>query len=236
MALPTVPIEFPNALCNYPKHMYVDENVNRPIRCLATGCNHLFTDENSKDAQVMHYRQCEVDFSLSDICRNEHGLLKQLHTLRVCPLCKTVPLVGDFRYLCNHLNLQHQGEKDITTIKGFLITVRNNPENFPDITPYAPGHREETFKLVYEHAKLSLTSQNYRPAYRTFMGYRDDTIPEDDFRKFLTDQGNPVGYWPIRTNMFLVNLQHDRKRTGLNKGPWVELKFSFQQPYSKGDI
>ena len=236
--MPPLPPQFPGALSNYPKHMYVNENIDGPVRCLATGCNRLFKDENSTAAQVIHYTERQIDTSLSDICRNEHGLLRQLHSLQVCPLCKTLPprRDNDIRYLFNHMYQNHQDAQDMTTIKGFLITVRNKPENFPDISPRAVAERADTFKLVYEHAKLKLTSDRYWLGYRTLMGYRDNTDPEADFRKFLTDQNNPVEYWPIEPSRFLADLEHDRKRSGLLEGPWGDLKSGFQESYRKGEI
>lgn len=229
------PDHYPNALCNWPKHLYVEGDENGPLRCQARGCEHVFTDENAKDAQLVHYTECEVEFSHSEICQNDHGILKQMHKLQKCLVCGRIFPPFFLRSLLFHISNTHVGEADLSKISGFLIIVRRYPFNIPT-APNETGYRDKTLRLAYEHLKLHLQTTHW-PKFKAFMGYSDDTVAE---AKLLEDliKKDERKYWPYPSTQFLNDLDFPRGRLSTNerRNEWRAQKYEFEVLYSKGEI
>ena len=218
--------------------MYVDNNHNEKgaIRCLATGCDHLFTDQNSKDAQVTHYTQREVDTSLSDICRNEHGLLKQMHTLKRCLICQGDHVYYDIRTFFEHFIKDHPREKDVSTVHWFLVYVRKHSAGFPWEMTRTEDFRQEIYKLSYEHLALKLKKSTIWPHFNDFMGYRGGEIPEDKLRQSLTAPSPFMDYGPVDAPDLLSRQQYARGYHDLSKDECHELRNKVRDIYAKGEF
>ena len=235
---PFMPVNdpFPNPFCNWPKHMYVNNDENGPLRCLVEDCPRTFTDKPPTETPLKHYMDGQVDPLLSDISRNEHGLMKQLHTLGLCLFCGPTQPPRVIRSVLYHTSEAHMGEPDLSTIPGFLVWVRRFPHNFPEHTTGEKAYRAETFKLAYEHLKLKLTT-TYWPEFRAVMGYANDPpVSDAEFRRSLTDQYEVGEHWPCHPNSLLLDLTYDSNKMWITKEKWDDELYKFQELYRKGEI
>lgn len=218
------PQKHDNAMSGWPKHMYVDENENGAIRCLARGCGHTFTTNESMERQVAHYTEFElnppiinIQFqhmgnqsgpSRTDMCKNDHGLLKQMHTLKVCLVCRLV--LPDSRDLFNHIIEKHSGEMEISTIPGFLVHVRQFAEGIPNGVTHEVQYRNATFKLAFEHLIIQLKGHmQWKDTKFLLLGCPHGQEPSyDRLRQFFTKPVPDNQYMPVHPSEFLSNTHH----------------------------
>ena len=225
---------YDNAMSGWPKHMYVNEDEKGAIRCLASGCTHTFTTNESMESRVMHYTEREASPFLSDLCRNEHGLLKQMHSMKKCICGSPQP---DSRDLFKHIIVKHPEEKDISTVPGFLVYVRRFAHLFPADKADKKQHRNETFKLSFEHLVLGVKKPTYWEKTMVLVSnFSYGTIPSDDkLRKYFTKAEEDNEYLPYYPPEFLnFDLQHYYSGPADRIGVFRTLIQTLQRHYREG--
>lgn len=230
---------YPNAMVGWPVGMYADENHNEKgaILCMAEGCTTKFTTIESVERQVMHYTECELDTSLSSICRNEHGLLKQMHTIKRCLICTGMYAQRDARELFEHVTEHHPRDANMFTVNGFLTNVRKWSHHFRIDSWAWENFRLDTFKLSYQHLWLSLREAGIWPSLCDYMGYRGEDMPEEEFRKAFTQETDFVEYWPLDTVSLLAKARHyEEGEHDHTKEELKELRKVLQDLYRNGSI
>lgn len=233
------PNPFPNPFCNWPDHMYDNNNHETGVLCCQVkDCHHRFDRTQLTMTPLKHYTDASLDPSLSELSRNEHGLMRQLHTLGLCLFCGPGQPSRYIRSVLFHISYEHQTEPAVTTIPGFLTWVRKYPQNFPWLNQGDRAYRNTTLRLAYEHMRLKLTSDHLNE-HRAIMGWT--TVPaENVFRWHLTNQkeeGIPRGdYWPWHPNSLLIDLHHNQTKTWLSKQVWDHEVYKLQELYRKGEI
>lgn len=224
-------------MSGWPKDMYVyDINGKGAIRCLAIDCGHTFTTNDSMERQVSHYTECELDSSLGRICRNEHGLLKQMHTIKRCLICRDDYLQRDSRELFDHVTKHHPREKPMHTVQGFLTNVREHSAGFRLDSEAAEMFRSYTFKLAYQHLKLNLIEAKIWPDFNDFMGNRGRSMQEDELLMCLTVRPSLVKYYPIDPTSFLSKIKYHEGEHDLSKKECGELRTELRKLYENGWI
>ena len=230
---------YPNAMVGWPAGMYADENHNEKgaILCLAKGCTTKFATIESVERQVMHYTECELDTSLSDICRNEHGLLRRMHTIKRCLICTGMYAQRDARELFEHVTKHHPRDPDMFTVNGFLTNVREWSHHFRIDRYEWEDFRLDTFILSYQHLWLSLREADNWPAFCDYMGYRGEDMPEEEFRKAFTMTNDFIKYYPLDPKSFLEKpRRYEAGEHDLTKEEFKELTKTLQDLYRNGSI
>ena len=238
----------PSPTANWPKDMY-DPGKEDTLRCLATNCKFPFSKwgdlQAVNGAQLSHYdlfSQPKDGMSNAsqntDISKMQHGILKQMHTLKKCLLCGK-PLRGDgprkddTRDIFDHFST-HQHEADMSKLlPGFVSLVRKYPGNFADHSAAAITHRDETFRFTFEHAKLQLTTGPLQRDFSTVvMGRPDLAVPDDKLLELLTIPGK-IKHFPIHPNAFLSTLKYDPKTVSVPQKEWERLWKGLRGGYGK---
>ena len=219
------PPQSSNLMSGWPKHMYVGGDENGAIRCLARDCGHTFTTNESMRYRVAHYIEGELNSTSShlqvvnymerdpvptdgDIYKNDHGLLKQMHTLKICLACHRVLL--DSRDLFNHIVEEHPEEMEISHVPGFLLHVRRFASQFPNGTAHELQYRDTTFKLAFDHLLLQLKrSDNWNTTKALVLNHWYDRVPSYEFlREFFTKPAEDTQYLPYHPDEFLSATHH----------------------------
>ena len=244
----------PSPTANWPNDMYEPGKEDGAVRCLAVGCEVRFSDwgetQAVNGAQLSHYDlfskpkdEMSNANQNSDISKMQHGILKQMHTLKKCPLCGTTlrednihkhdPRKYDTRDIFAHFNT-HQREADmLKLLPGFVSLVRKYPGSFADHSPAAIEHRDETFRFTFEHAKLQLTMGTWQRDFSiVVMGRPDLAVPENKLLELLTIPGK-TKHFPIHPKDFLSTLKYDPKTAKVPQDEWELLRNGLRVGYDK---
>ena len=207
------------------------------IKCGAVGCGMIFQSEDDMRILVDHYLKQEPGSLRYTI---EHGMRHQMHILDTCLECgagfrQETP---DARRLFYHVTTHHPLEGDISTFEAFVLFVRKYPWRVPiDIgVPHGKQYQRTTFRLAFNHSKLSLTEGTWAKQFKRFMGYAShQEIPDAVLLEILTVPGVTELY-PVHPAAFLFNVQYDPKKCRLTLDQWLGLRNFFQGLYIKAAV
>ncbi len=260
----------PSLMSRWPEHMHVDEGGKGDIRCVATGCKHTFKpDEKAQLEMVKHYKDEAEHTKPYDTIKEmnanwtrflQHRILRHMYKLRTCLVCGADFKLPDSerpdsRALFEHNRNAHPDEKDVSTIRGFIIHVRK----FPNRRAVASGEEkvywEEIFDINYQHMECALKTEKVWNYFNQLLGYPDSVRSEDrhlnlsvrpedkvdlglivrrepELRKVLTVDGK----LPIHPDRFLCALQYDEKSHRLPEDKWLALWERFKGFYREADL
>ncbi|KAK0513766.1 hypothetical protein JMJ35_003488 [Cladonia borealis] len=220
----------------WPKGMYlVEDKDNSIINCGVSGCEHTFKSQNDMKTLVNHYAYPWPGPARFTI---EHGIRHQMHTLDTCLECgadfrENRP---DARRLFYHVTTQHPLEADISTLQGFLVFMRKYCWRVPIEVPKDKEYQKKTFKLAFDHLKLSLTEGIWADLFKRFMGYaHHQVIPDAVLLQTLTVPG-VYEFYPVHPDAFLFYVQYNPDTSLLTPDQWQGIRSTLQGLYSKGSI
>ena len=250
----------PSPMSDWPEHMYIDKNGKGDICCPAMGCQERFkTDEGTQLKLVEHYKDAVAKREDGDRIQTHihHRILKQMYKLQRCLVCRTdfkLPNseLPDSRALFKHNRKEHAGEKDVSTIQGFIIHVRKFPHNFAVKTPEEIKYWSKTLAFAFRYLEWSLKSgpEPLLFDFQSVMSDRQAQIPEDKLRELLTfdtteylivhpEQAhilNQTKYYPYDPEVFLRDVQYYPFTTPLNWENWFAARTKLQGYYREGRI
>ncbi len=236
----------------WPLQLYVDEQEGNRFRCpIKYGknpikyCGEEWTLHQDPQLTMMeHWKQGNNKTSPDDLTEIQHRLLWKLYQLDTCLICrdefKLPNGAPDSRALFKHHEDTHPDEANLSTVEGFILHVRKNPNG---VKLNTPQYWEETCKLIYEHigCSLSLGPKNLYGLLRDFMGLpKESDIPDRMFRNFFLTKP-PSGsfrsdYYPIHPKDFLNDVPYDPSTARFKEEYWREIGRDLHDSYCSGSI
>ena len=208
-----------------------DRDGTNYIPCPAK-CGKTFKGHEEMLQQVKHYATPSNN-RMNDIL---HGILIQMHTLKICLVCGVKFDNFDSRDLFKHNSAIHQRIGDISTIQGFVTVVRKYANVGVLTTPTMQAYRSKVLSLAFQYLEERVWEGALYHLFGNFMGYRNPPMTQDQFKALVLT--NSEEYLPEHPHVFLSNQRYDKNihQGILTEVEWQMLLQRIRGHYLMGEI